>query len=103
MTHQTMTLSRAKLARGRVDLTFPEYDRLNAQALAAGCPSYVRGWSPGPVADILGITRQGVHNAIKRGTLTAFYVRQEGWADASAIVVTDASVARYRERNHNVA
>lgn len=99
MTHQTMTLARAKLARGRIDLTFEEYDRLVQQATASGCPSIVRGWSPGPVADILGITRQGVHNAIKRGTLTAFYVRQTGWKDASAIVVTDASLARYRERN----
>jgi len=59
--------------------------------------SEVNGQSPGGVAGRLGITRQAVHDAIKRDTLQGYYITRNG--RMVAIIIPDAEVARYR-REH---
>lgn len=59
--------------------------------------SSINGASPGGVAAKLGITRQAVHDAIKRGSLHAYKLVREG--RVVAIIIPDDDVQHYR-RNH---
>jgi predicted DNA-binding protein (UPF0251 family) len=54
----------------------------------------VVGYSPGFVAARLGISRQGVHNAIVRGRLKAFKLVRD--SQVKAIIIPAAEVERYR-------
>lgn len=52
------------------------------------------GYSPGYVGAVLGISRAGVHNAIKRGRLDAHRVLDDS-GKLLAIIVTKESIDRY--------
>jgi len=67
------------------------------QALPADKKDTMNGYSPGGVAGRLGITRQAVHNAIKRDKLHAYKLTHNG--KMVAIIVPDSEVDHYR-RNH---
>lgn len=54
----------------------------------------VSGFSPGYVSVALGITRQGVHNAIVRGRMKAFKIVRE--ASVVAIIIPASEIERYR-------
>lgn len=51
--------------------------------------------SPGPVAAELGITRQAVYNAVKRGKLDMVRIKPPRFNDVGIIFITTASVERY--------
>lgn len=55
----------------------------------------MRGPSPGGAAGKLGITRQGVYSAVKRGSLDMIRVAEPGRASPS-IFITNASIERYK-------
>ena len=54
------------------------------------------GPSPGGAAAMLGITRQGVYSAIKRGSLDLVRVKEPGWRSPQ-LYVPDESIDRYRQ------
>lgn len=54
----------------------------------------VNGVSPGGAAARLGITRQGLHNAIVRGHIKVFKLLRD--SSLVAIIVPDAEIERYR-------
>lgn len=55
-----------------------------------------QGPSPGGVASELGMTRQSVHAAIKRGDLDAYRVLDNDSRRLRAIIITQASVERFK-------
>lgn len=63
-------------------------DRLRAQLL---------GWSPGGAAAQLGISRQAVHKAIKRGDLDAVIVKNED-GSLSMFMIPDPSLQAFKVR-----
>lgn len=74
-------------------------DKANAQMVWLW-ETYGPGLSPGGVAAYLGISRQGVHNAIKRDLLDVIKV---AYADGEKIatLIPMRSVVRYRELRDN--
>ena len=64
-------------------------DRLRAQLL---------GWSPGGAAAQLGISRQAVHKAIRRGDLDAVIVTKDGSDELSMFMIPDASLQAFKLR-----
>lgn len=96
------TLSMAKTlpkARGRITVSFEQYNRLLDEATRRGSRKLVDGWSPGFVAHALCMSRQAVHVAVDRGTLTAYYVTDDETGDLAAIIITEASVNAYKAKN----
>lgn len=64
-----------------------------------GDPSRVpNGYSPGGAAVELGISRQAVHKAIRRGTLDAFHIPQLGGLPGYYLIPQDAVDAYKRRR-----
>lgn len=57
----------------------------------------LKGCSPGHVASVLGITRQAIYNAVKRGELDEVRV-SDSTRSAPFIIITDESVERYKSR-----
>lgn len=83
---ETMALRKMNFARW--EKLSAESDRHRAELL---------GWSPGSAAAQLGISRQAVHEAIRRGTLDAvMVVREDG--KTQAFMIPDASIKAYAER-----
>jgi hypothetical protein len=89
-----------RIQKGRQDVSFGVYLQALTDAYDVGPKHYARvnGWSPGFVARLLGISRQGVYNAIERGTLTAYYIHDES-GTVQAVVIPEASVREYSARN----
>jgi predicted secreted protein len=58
-------------------------------------PSEYNGDSPGGVAAELGISRQAVHKALKRGDLDGWRVVRDDTGELAAIVIHPESVRRY--------
>ena len=56
------------------------------------------GWSPGGAASQLGISRQAVHKAIKRGDLDAVIVTRDGSDELSMFMIPDASLQAFKAR-----
>lgn len=59
-------------------------------------PENFNGDSPGTVASELEISRQAVHQAIRRGDLDAWRVERDKTGELVAIYVTPESVRRYK-------
>lgn len=55
----------------------------------------MRGPSPGGAAGELGITRQGVYSAVKRGSLDMLRVSEKGGGSPS-LFITNKSIERYK-------
>lgn len=64
-------------------------DRLRAQLL---------GWSPGGAAAQLGISRQAVHKAIRRGDLDAVIVTKDDSEQLSMFMIPDASLQAFKAK-----
>jgi hypothetical protein len=63
---------------------------------ADGIPEDLRGLSPGGAASELGITRQGVHDAIRRGALDAYAVYRG--SRLAFFIVRQPSLDAYKKR-----
>lgn len=74
-------------------MDFERYGKL-MDSTPADCLDDVVGFSPGFVAARLGITRQGVHNAIVRGRMKAFKLVRN--SQVKAIIIPAAEIERYR-------
>lgn len=74
-------------------MDFDRYGKL-IDSTPADSMDDVVGYSPGFVAARLGISRQGVHNAIVRGRLKAFKLVRD--SQVKAIIIPAAEVERYR-------
>jgi len=64
-------------------------------AAKEGNPNLEGYGSPGPVASELGITRQAVYNAVKRGKLDMVRITPQRFNQVGIIFITKASVERY--------
>lgn len=83
-----------------------EWDK--AMQLDPQNPLYLNGYSPGGVAARLGMSRAGIHYAIRRGDLDATYVTATGGKEKivgkldepvkglRAIIITEESVNRFK-------
>lgn len=69
-----------------------EYDTLAAYFADCEADPSLRGPSPGGAAASLGITRQGVYSAVKRGSLDLIRVLENGHL---SLYITNGSIARY--------
>ena len=56
------------------------------------------GHSPGKAAQLAGVSRQAIHEAIDRGSLDAYYVHDDETGKLRWVVVSDASLHRYIAR-----
>jgi hypothetical protein len=74
-------------------MSFDKYGKL-LEATPADRRDQVVGFSPGFVAVELGITRQGVHNAIVRGRIKAFKLVRD--SKVKAIIIPASEIDRYR-------
>lgn len=87
---------------------FPSHASYHAAVMSN--PSLV-GVSPGAVAAKLGISRQGVHNAIKRGSLDVVLVHEGPDERASEThpkpyvcrYITSSSIERYRRAMRSIS
>jgi hypothetical protein len=70
-----------------------EFDSLEAYHFACEADSSLRGISPGGAAAALGITRQGVYSAIKRGTLDMVRITERG--TGPYLIIPDGSIEQY--------
>jgi len=87
---------------GRFVMSIAQYKALYDEAT----PPHRRkllGHSPGGAAALAGISRQAIHNAIDRGTLTAYYVFHDHGGDLAWIVIPDESLQDYIDRNRRKA
>lgn len=75
------------------------YDDWGAElARTRGGPEYAEfmGPSPGGAAAQLKVSRPFIHKLMLQGRLDAIYLRHRGEGRATAILITDASIARYK-------
>jgi hypothetical protein len=70
-----------------------EFDSFDAYHEACQHDSSLRGVSPGGAAGALGITRQGIYNAVKRGSLDMVRVTERG--TGPYLIITDGGIRRY--------
>jgi len=71
-----------------------EFDSFDAYHAACESDPSLRGISPGGAAGDLGITRQGIYNAVKRGSLDMVRVTERG--TGPYLIITDGGIQRYR-------
>jgi hypothetical protein len=74
------------------------WQRAIASALDKPAWEKLNGWSPGGVAAELGITRQAVHQAVKRGQMDAVIVRDDRTDEMVLFMIPDYSVQAYKQR-----
>lgn len=97
MTHPSPIFSLNPPRPGRVTYTVSQYEAV----LFAASPSRrlsILGHSPGKAAQLLGISRQAVHDAIDRGALEAFYVHDDDTGHLRWVVIPDRSLQLYSAR-----
>lgn len=70
-----------------------EFDSFDAYHEACQRDPSLKGVSPGGAASALGITRQGIYNAVKRGSLDMVRVTERG--TGPYLIITDAGIHRY--------
>ena len=70
-----------------------EFDSFDAYHAACEADPSLRGISPGGAAGVLGITRQGIYNAVKRGSLDMVRVTERG--TGPYLLITDGGIRRY--------
>ena len=70
-----------------------EFDSFDAYHAACERDSSLKGISPGGAAGVLGITRQGIYNAVKRGSLDMVRVTERG--TGPYLIITDGGLSRY--------
>lgn len=70
-----------------------EFDSFDAYHAACEVDPSLRGISPGGAASALGISRQGIYNAVKRGSLDMVRVTERG--TGPYLIITDAGFRRY--------
>ena len=70
-----------------------QFDSFDAYHAACERDPSLRGISPGGASGALGITRQGVYNAVQRGTLDMVRITERG--TGPYLIITDASVSKY--------
>jgi hypothetical protein len=61
----------------------------------------LNGWSPGWVAARLGVTRQALHNAIRRNTLSATRVLDDHSGKLLAIYIPQREIDHYEKHHLN--
>lgn len=69
-----------------------------AVAATLGKPGWekINGYSPGGVASVLRISRQAVHQAIRRGQMDALIVNDDETGELRLFMIPEASVEAYR-------
>jgi len=72
------------------------FDSFDAYHHACEADPSLRGYSPGGARSILGITRQGVYSAVKRGSLDMVRITENG--TGPYLIITNASIERYQPR-----
>lgn len=70
-----------------------EFDSFDAYHVACERDSSLKGVSPGGAACALGITRQGIYNAVKRGSLDMVRVTERG--TGPYLIIPDGAIQRY--------
>lgn len=75
-----------------------------ATAAAIDKPSWgkLNGDSPGGVANSLGISRQAVHQAIRRGSLDALIVVADDSEELRLFMIPSESVEAFKKRPHHM-
>lgn len=71
-----------------------EFDSIEAYNAACVNDPSLRGISPGGAASALGITRQGIYSAIKRGTLDMVRITERG--TGPYLIIPDGGMNRYK-------
>ena len=70
-----------------------EFESFDAYHEACQHDPSLKGVSPGGAAGTLGITRQGIYNAVKRGSLDMVRVTERG--TGPFLIITDGGIRRY--------
>lgn len=70
-----------------------EFDSFDAYHAACEADPSLRGISPGGAAGALGITRQGIYSAVKRGALDKVRITERG--SGPYFIITEASLKQY--------
>lgn len=78
-----------KMKASRWQALTDESDRERAKLL---------GWSPGGAAAELGVTRQAIHYAIRRGDLEAVMVTDDATGQLQMFMIPDASLQDYKRK-----
>ena len=71
-----------------------EFDSFDAYHAACEADPSLRGISPGGARSVLGITRQGVYSAVKRGSLDMVRITEQG--TGPYLVIPHAAIDRYK-------